>query len=1843
MKKWRIKSRKILATLLAAVMLLVMIPTTLVDTALAANYVTDKDGNTYFWSEQGLRELIAAAPDGYVCFAKSAAQLKDSNATLTIASDLTIPKGFGVYMGEGRLEVSSGKTLTVEGQLEVGYDKVSGSVVQGGENGRYYRFVLAKNGTELISGLQGMGRAAASASDGAKFEAYIAGDVTVNGNLTVPAKTSVALFHQKRALTVTGKLTVESGAYVYAAEALTVGSMEVKADSAVDAYGGIRYGSALIINGVANLWDKSFGTDSPSAITIGAGGKLMNGYEAITIADRWSVSDGATIDNGGSLVVPVEHRGDLAGKKNVPGAICSVKMLTDTEASRPGALQSAMAAFDGISGKANNEYFNVVVRNAQLWQPLQVTLPDDLTVGGMLDGISFLQLAPPANTESFFPAVTLPAGKTLTVALGKQLSSTVPFVVNGTLVLPEGGGMVDGNYPTATFNGGLQVNGTVNSFGWVTVNGDMTVAAGGTFRQQYGSLTVTGTLTVNGTLDLAETNFTVKGTYVKGENATVNMDEKVSFDYQVRTEFNRAAILAAFAQENVSTVTVEVNEDVTLTEDLTIPKKKTLVIEGYGTLTIAPGVTLALKEYIRGENEAPPTGTMGGRIECSAPLVIKGTLDVRAEACLNPGTVTVENGGKLIVQANGEYNSWYGSFTVKAGGHVTNNGWISFGKDSVITVEDGWAVAWTQGEGAEANKNVAVRLEQGDNADQKIQKALADINASTLPDFFSYTVPIYREDSGERIELTQDLTIPAGVELAFSSEGATTYIAEGAALTIQGTLYSNAPITVDGKLTVSASGYANVYNDLLVGGTLTIDEGGRMYCQYLTDENEQGKAGTIVNNGSLAAEQFDLKHNAIDISDGDGNRVVGTFEALKSALAEGGQINYRGTELTISEDLTIPENVNLTINVTTFTVNEGVTLTNKGNVSLYGDMHLYGKLDVSNESGYFGGYGVVKAGGEDNLVGDENGNRQFNWTTRISKEGTSETLTQEELTAAGASTLANRIEIDLGSQTTLTLAGGLEIRDKNVYIWGANAAKVVVNGTLSVWNYLNLDVPMTVNGTVNVYDSVYASRDITVSTGGKLRVHNYYDESEHRQWTGSVEFESNAWIALPEGAAWDDYVTVDDGCRLGVNRTVNADNLESFLQSCNDGRDYIVTLHMNRHEGESVPLYIATGTTLTIPENVELAIYDLTGNGYNTIIIGAADESGNKGEVIVKGSLRISMPAQVDGTLTISGEMRAVSGDTTTVNGALTVSKGANMSCNRLAGTGTITNNGTLTANEKAVGTVIGGSGKTMIDNTRLEASNMAELKAALSGLSGSAERQTIFLCRSAMDDAAPYFVIDEDITVPSGVELRMDEMQSSSFRGLTVAENAKLTIAGDVYCWAEDGVTVNGTLKTLHGGQDEDGNGIPNGRIAAYSVTVASTGNLVNGGNTDVNDRDEQTGGTLAIEGTMENSGYINCRDLRHSGTELTNKGNIYVRQQLKIAEGCVIENAGQVTYGDCDALDKINNSKNATIHWEKTVNTVEELRTLLTRTGNGTATLDLREDCALNEDLAVPGNIELVLAAEYERTSTLTVPEGVTLSANGQLNIKDSATLAVNGTLATSNDVQVNGALLISESGVWKQKNSASVNNDSASITINGALEQSESWVELTSWWNGKIIFGANARWNEVGAICSRESSTAITGFDTGKYELRSDGEYYYLKRVSSGGGSGGGETSITGDVNGDGVVDQADLVALARFMAGIDDLEDTTRADINGDGIYSAADLTALARMLEAQQGTQTADADENGAPVDTGAELNADAQDTVQTEDGGAPMKPAPAVDDVPETVEESVTGEVPQTEAGEQAA
>ena len=57
----------------------------------------------------------------------------------------------------------------------------------------------------------------------------------------------------------------------------------------------------------------------------------------------------------------------------------------------------------------------------------------------------------------------------------------------------------------------------------------------------------------------------------------------------------------------------------------------------------------------------------------------------------------------------------------------------------------------------------------------------------------------------------------------------------------------------------------------------------------------------------------------------------------------------------------------------------------------------------------------------------------------------------------------------------------------------------------------------------------------------------------------------------------------------------------------------------------------------------------------------------------------------------------------------------------------------------------------------------------------------------------------------------------------------------------------------------------------------------------------------------------------------------------------------------------------------------------------------------------------------------------------------------------------------------------------------------------------------------------------------------------------------------------MNGDGVVDMADLAALARHVARIELLADLSRADINNDGRISAADVTMLAQILTDAGGT------------------------------------------------------------------
>ena len=128
MRKLQLTSRRVLATLMAAVLLVVLIPTVLTDTAAAADYVV-VDDECYFWTEGGLRQVIEEYQNGSMTahFVQGQDALDAEGQELVITSDLTIPSNIRVKAGGASVSVAEGATLTLEGELVLDV----GNTVQG--------------------------------------------------------------------------------------------------------------------------------------------------------------------------------------------------------------------------------------------------------------------------------------------------------------------------------------------------------------------------------------------------------------------------------------------------------------------------------------------------------------------------------------------------------------------------------------------------------------------------------------------------------------------------------------------------------------------------------------------------------------------------------------------------------------------------------------------------------------------------------------------------------------------------------------------------------------------------------------------------------------------------------------------------------------------------------------------------------------------------------------------------------------------------------------------------------------------------------------------------------------------------------------------------------------------------------------------------------------------------------------------------------------------------------------------------------------------------------------------------------------------------------------------------------------------------------------------------------------------------------------------------------------------------------------------------------------------------------------------------------------------------------
>ena len=180
MRKLQLTSRRVLATLMAVVLLAVLIPTVLTDKAMAADYV-ERDGEYYFWTEGGLRQLIADCPwGGIVHLVRDREGWRYDGTELIFTEDLTIPEEFHVKMGSADVSVAEGKTLTVAGTLELDAGnsvRGPGSLVY--DNGTYIKTRDAGTLEEMNTALADAASAAESdgASGSVSITAAVAPDI----------------------------------------------------------------------------------------------------------------------------------------------------------------------------------------------------------------------------------------------------------------------------------------------------------------------------------------------------------------------------------------------------------------------------------------------------------------------------------------------------------------------------------------------------------------------------------------------------------------------------------------------------------------------------------------------------------------------------------------------------------------------------------------------------------------------------------------------------------------------------------------------------------------------------------------------------------------------------------------------------------------------------------------------------------------------------------------------------------------------------------------------------------------------------------------------------------------------------------------------------------------------------------------------------------------------------------------------------------------------------------------------------------------------------------------------------------------------------------------------------------------------------------------------------------------------------------------------------------------------------------------------------------------------------------------------------------------------------------
>ena len=1034
-----------------------------------------------------------------------------------------------------------------------------------------------------------------------------------------------------------------------------------------------------------------------------------------------------------------------------------------------------------------------------------------------------------------------------------------------------------------------------------------------------------------------------------------------------------------------------------ISEDMTLPEVR-VEVDG-GAIIVNEGVTL--------------TNNGGVVIQDGGAVTVNGTL-------VNDGWyLDVESGGSLVV--NGTFT---GSDICIYGGSLTNNGTLDISQVhvGVMTLDD-----------------ITLAGVAEDQIHYTVTPTTTDelIAALALVEEYNPWIGIEQD-----LTINKDVTIPDGANVAF--ENVTLTVASGATLTL------------DGELTVRPN------------SALVVAEGGKLVNNVNLDINNYSSH----ENGAVVTIDGELvSYGTIWVSNGGSLNINGTAEV------------YNGIHAGFGENgLTCP--VNVSGSLTTYGYLNIVEVTGELNIAEGGTVTVGGMLFDDEGNAYTNGYlqaaGTITVDGTLNVsggftLGSESGSEMTVGTTgalNISNDCMWFDVGEGAVLSNEGTVTNNGILNDWGTianYASFTNNGQIRLFGTGTYDDYGDAAlegNAPVDGPTAQMDDFKNDL---VDGSgANLYDSITLTEDLTIDLGQDEDGNDnllFINSWAELHVPNGVTLTVNSPVLVNDGA-----IVVEDGGILNINSNVQLNSGEAQM-------GHLIVLEggtVNVNDGGTI--WVDNGGLLEVYGTANVLDDPATADTGAAVHVGFFTEAGGaRGNVSIYGTMSTSGYVNV----TPQGWFTLQEG------GVLNILNTEEYGCGYLDVTGMVQLYGTVyqdglmsVANGNENGAYADGTARIEIYGTLTASDTSGTYIYSNASISVTGTLETAGEVMVKQDGT---LWVDGDVTFSGPAPVTNYGSIQVNFFTSDSGNDATLTIDGEVtnygYLPVNPGGTliVNGTLTIGQTLVDELGFA---GYLNGFGYVEINDGGVIN--NYSLMDIDSPDGsgyvrineggtlnvenniimsvcalGTLYVDGTLNiaDTAFIEVRGNVEGSGVWNNDGLAHFRYYTEDD----IEKAGGDGAAQCNFSGEYNHGEYATVEvtlfegepiyvdlipteMQSLVSVdqgIEEIRIVLSHEDYQPCVI-IQNDVTLDEDLVIGSNGYVLIS----QGGSLTIPEGVTLTAygpinlyNGQLNVDgtlklyhpsgtldigEAATATVNGTVFNGTSTMVYGSLVID--GTWE-----------------------------------------------------------------------------------------------------------------------------------------------------------------------------------------------------------------------------